>query len=311
MQTHVGKYSIVAIDFGRPDQFAVDWNQTGALFARGFGYQLFKPRAKIGNSRRSKDSDLIAPVFLQRAENRSQDRAGILICGHDRRARVYHLFDAIEKLRKIHALHCPWNHPEVGKRRVTSSNARHSEKDVAKTVGFRNFLEVRARVGDRDEALPCRFRSDGLLHLVVEILLEDIRLEGAARFARDDEDRFRHVELLRECANLSRVGGIKDENLRIPVDLSVGEFHHFNAQTRTAHAEQNRMGETGLANLVGDLFEIAAVRNVVVGNREPAEPVGFVLICPKRGIASPQTLHFLICLPIFERRFHGSREILR
>ncbi len=150
-----------------------------------------------------------------------------------------------------------------------------------------------------------------MLHLLVEILLENIRLKRAARFARDDEDRFRHVELLRQSADLRGIGGIENENLRIAVDFSVGEFHHFHAQTRTAHAQQHRMGETGLANLVCDLLEIAAVRNVVVGNREPAEPARFVLICPERGVASPQALHFLIRLPVVEGRFHGSREILR
>ena len=71
------------------------------------------------------------------------------------------------------------------------------------------------------------------------------------------------------------------------------------------------MGEAGLTNFIRKLLEIAAMGNVVVGNREPAEPARFVLICPERGIARPQALHFLIRLPILEGHFHGGREILR
>ena len=70
------------------------------------------------------------------------------------------------------------------------------------------------------------------------------------------------------------------------------------------------MGEAGLTNFVRELLEIAAVRNVVVGNCEPAEPTRFVLIRPKRGIASPQALHFLICLPVVDGGGHGRRKIL-
>ena len=43
--------------------FAVDRNDAVALFAGGFGDQLFQPCAEIGNSGRSNDGDLVAPVF--------------------------------------------------------------------------------------------------------------------------------------------------------------------------------------------------------------------------------------------------------
>ena len=54
----------------------------------------------------------------------------------------------------------------------------------------------------RSPAFPCRLS----LHAIKEILLENIGLERATRFAGDDAERFCQIDLVFDGLDLSRIG---------------------------------------------------------------------------------------------------------
>ena len=78
-----------------------------------------------------------------------------------------------------------------------------------------------------------------------------------------------------------------------PGDLAERQLQHFDAQARSAHAQQQHVRESGRANILRDGLEARAIRNLLLGDAEPAEPFAFVGVGPKRSIASPEPLHFL------------------
>src|SRR6266481_4372180 len=53
------------------------------------------------------------------------------------------------------------------------------------------------------------------------------------------------------------------------------------------------------------------MRDLVVGDSQPAEPVIFIGSSPERGIPSPQAAPFVIFLPIRERSVDCGSELLR
>ena len=69
-----------------------------------------------------------------------------------------------------------------------------------KLVAFGDLLHLRAGIGDGDEAAAGLVGADRLLHALEEILLVNVGLERAARFAGDDEERLREVDLSFERA---------------------------------------------------------------------------------------------------------------
>ncbi len=157
---------------------------------------------------------LSRPVFCERAENRAEKRAGIFVSGNGRRAGVHHFLGAIKKLRDVESLNRAGNHAEIRKRGIAPADARRAEENVAETIGFGHLLHMRAGIGDGDEVLPGFGGADGLLHAFEEILLENIRLERAARLAGDDENCFREIELGFDGFDLRRIGGIENVKLR-------------------------------------------------------------------------------------------------
>ena len=54
-----------------------------------------------------------------------------------------------------------------------------------------------------------------------------------------------------------------------------------------------------------------AFRELFLDDPEPAEPLAFVGVGPKRRIARPETLDFVVGFPVFERGLHGLRQRLR
>src|SRR5580704_4874337 len=152
---------------------------------------------------------------------------------------------------------------------------------MAKAVALRHFLHLRAWIGGSDETLS-RFRcADGLLHFLVEILFEDIRFERSSGLTRNDKNSFGDVDLAFQRPDLSRIGGIEDMNLRIPIFLPESFPKHFDAKARAAHTQQNEMREAGVMDLVSNLFEIGVVSNLFFGDSQPAQPVALVLVSPK------------------------------
>ena len=71
--------------------------------------------------------------------------------------------------------------------------------------------------------LPALSRRSSLLHALEEILLVNVRLEGAAGFAGDDEERLGEVDFLFDVLDLRRVGGVKNVQAREAWSLPEGE----------------------------------------------------------------------------------------
>ena len=62
-------------------------------------------------------------------------------------------------------------------------------------------------------------------------------------------------------------------NCGIPVDLAESLLQNFGTQAGSAHAEQQRVLESGRFHIFGDVFQMLLVRQLIFGNAEPAEPL--------------------------------------
>ena len=100
--------------------------------------------------------------------------------------------------------------------------------------------------------------------------------------------------------DLRRVGGIEHVQLREAGDLAEGHAHDLRTEARSAHAQQQRMFEPRRLDLLGDALQVLDVRQLVVGDAQPAQPVGFVGAGPQRGVAAPQPPHLLLLLPVID-----------
>jgi hypothetical protein len=98
---------------------------------------------------------------------------------------------------------------------------------VSKAVALGELLQLRARVGDGDEAPAGFLDADELRQAVEEVLLEDVRLERGARLAGHDEERVLEIDLVLERLHLRGVGGIEHVQLREVFDLSEGRLQDF------------------------------------------------------------------------------------
>src|SRR5207302_11265384 len=93
-----------------------------------------------------------------------------------------------------------------------------------------HLFELRAWICNRDKAAAGLISADHLFHALKEILLEDVRFERRARFARYDENCIGDVNLLLEGLHLRGIGGIQYEEFRESVDLSKSHPQDFRAQ---------------------------------------------------------------------------------
>ena len=178
--------AVASVRFGLSEFLAVHRNNSFANFARRFGNQLFKPCAEIKNSGRSDDGNFVAAVIRRYAENCPKDHARICVCCGIRAACLHHFVRAFQELANIQTHRGGGNHTEIRKCGVASTDARNTRKNLPELVGLRNLLHFGAWVGHCDEAAANKLFADGFLHALEEILLENIRLKRAARFAGHD-----------------------------------------------------------------------------------------------------------------------------
>ena len=155
---------------------------------------------------------------------------------------------------------------------------------------------ARSGICDRHELAACGFVADGSLHTIEEMLTQDARLERVSRFARDDEHRPCEIEVIRLHPNLCRIGGIEDVECRKAVQTAERCGQHVRAQAGTAHSEY-RVRETRLAHVVGDRFQVFELRELLIGNGEPAKPSTFVGSSPERRVVCPQLAELAVGLP--------------
>ncbi len=88
--------------------------------------------------------------------------------------------------------------------------------------------------------------------------------------------RLRQIDLVLECLDLRRIGGIEHVQFGEAGDLAESHAQHFRAQARSAHAEQQDVGEAFFLHVCDCGAQLVAVRDLLLGDAEPAQPLGFV-----------------------------------
>ena len=158
---------------------------------------------------------------------------------------------------------------------------------MPKSARFRHFLHIRTRIRDGNEVFAGLGSAHNLGYALVEIFLEDVRLERAARLTRYDKNRLREIDLRFNRLYLRRIGRIEGRHFRITTNLAERKLQNLNAKARTAHTQQHSVRESRGANLFGNLLETLSFRQLLFDNSQPAEPLALVGIGPERGIRRP------------------------
>ncbi len=242
-QTHVGEDAIVAVNLGRPNVFAVHRDDALALLAGGFRHQLFEPCAESGDSGRGDEGDLVAAAARGSPEDDSEQNAGILFDRDAGSAGLDHFLGAGQESAHVQTHERAGHHAKIRERGIAAADAGQAGENMAEVIGLGDLLHFRAGIGDGDEAAAGLVRADGLLHPFEEVLLENIGLERGAGLAGDDEQRLGQVDFVFGCLDLRRIGGIEHVQSREACDLAEGHRQHVGAQTGTAHAQQQDVGE--------------------------------------------------------------------
>ena len=100
--------------------------------------------------------------------------------------------------------------PRAPCRRATARNSvrrsRVAVEDTAEAVAPRDLLQIRARIGDGDEAAARFALAEGPFDQIEEIGSQQVRLHRRAGFAGDDEQGARRVDRGGDAADLAGVG---------------------------------------------------------------------------------------------------------
>ena len=219
-----------------------------------------------------------------------------------------HRRGAIEKFLSIDSHHGRRHHAEIRQRGIPAANRCAPEEHMQKTIRLRYLLHLRSWVGDRHEVAADLVVADYLARALKEILFENIGLERAARFAGNNEQRFRDVDEVFERFHLRGIGGIEHMQSREVRDPAKRQAQHFGAQTGAAHAQQQHMLEAARLHFFRDLHQLIVLRELLVNNVEPAQPTGFVGAGPQGSVALPQALHLAVRLPGSGRRLYGGSQ---
>ena len=254
---------------------------------------------------------LSRPAFAAVAENDAQHSAGIFFDGCGSPAGAHHLRCPGQKFLCVQPHHRGGNHAEVRQGGVTSADRGPPEENMQKAIRLRHLLHLRSRIGDRDELAAGFRRAHGLLGALEKILLENVGFERAARLAGNDEERLRNINQMLERFHLGGIGRIEHVQGREVRGPAERHAQNFRAQARSAHPEQQHMLKAAGLHFLRELRQLIVLRDLLIDDIEPAQPVGFVAAGPERGIALPQTLHLAARLPIGDRGFHSRGQRFR
>ena len=307
-EAQIGEDAVVAVDGGLADFFAIDGDDAFADFAGGFGDELFEPRAGIGDAGGSEDGDFVAAVIGGDAENGAEDHAGIFLGSGGGAAGFDHFVGDLQEFRKVEAHDGAGNRAEVRERGVAAADTGNAGEDVAEAAVFRDLLHLGAGIGDGDEMAADFLVADLLADALVEILLEDVGLEGAAGFRRDDEECFLEVELFLDGLDLGGIGGIEHVEFGVAAELAEGQAEDFDAEAGAAHAEKHGVAEFGFLDFRGELLEVGDFFELLVDDGEPAEPLAFVGAGPEGRVLLPEARDLIIGFPVGEGGLHSFGE---
>ena len=268
------------------------------------------PRSR--NAGRGDERDFVAAQVGGGAEDDAEHHAGILFHGSGRRRRPRpSALVRCEKLAGVEAHGRGGNHAEVRERGVAPADGGQSVKDVAEAVALGDQLHLRAGIGDGDEVAARFVAAHRLLHALEEILLVDVGFERAAGFAGNDEERSGEVELLFDAAICA--GSVESRMCRRGKPGACGKVSaSTSGQRLDPPMPSSRMSEKPTAlDFVRERLQLGCVGELIVGDAEPAQPLGFVFAGPERGVLLPEPAYFSRCPPVVKVFFYRGIEIGR
>ena len=242
------------------------------------------------------------------SENGAQQHAGILLRWNRFPACSCHLIGTLQEFPYLQTHDRRRNDPEVRKRRIPAADARHAGENGPEFVAFGNRLHFRPGVGYGDEPAAGLRVANLRPHALKEILLEDIRLQRASRFAGDDANRPCQIQFLLKRPNLRRVCRVQHVQLGKPGDFAEGHSQHFRAQARSAHAQQQRVFEFFAFDFRGQPLEGLKLRQLLLGDVQPARPFPFVLAGPERRVSGPESAHLAVRSPVLDGGLDAGRQ---
>ena len=131
----------IAVDLGAGEGLSLDRHDARALLAQGLGDHLLDPDAELPKLVGQDEGELVAAGEDGLAENRAEERAGIL-GGHRAAAGVEHLLGAHRELADVGADEGGGGHAEHGEGRVAPPNFGMAVEDAAESA-----FPVRGRRG--------------------------------------------------------------------------------------------------------------------------------------------------------------------
>ena len=120
------------------------------------------------------------------------------------------------------------------------------------------LLQLRPRIGNGHK-IPSGGVADGVGDARKKIIHQNIRLERRPGFAGNNESCACDVDAALEAPHLIRVGGIEHMQLGMAGRRSQALGQHLGAETRSAHAEEENIAETALAQLLAEVAELGGV----------------------------------------------------
>ena len=139
---------------------------------------------------------------------------------------------------------------------------------------------------------------NGLRHSLEEILEQDVRFECASGLTRHDHERTSYVERVGHRRDLSGIGRIEHAQGGETLDVTERRGKHIRAQARSAHPEQQDIGESTSPHGFGDRAQPIEILELIRRDTKPPEPSILVGPGPQRGIACPQPLSASVRLPV-------------
>ena len=308
-QAKLDEHAIAPVYVRTPQYFAVDRENALPLLAERFGDELLEPRAKCGEAGGSDQSGLVAAMKGELSKHDSE-----LECRVVRpigSAATGHRLGAIEERSHIGPDQRSRNEPEIRQGRVTASDAGHTVKDRAEMFLFGDHVQLRSRIGRQHESLSGFLAPQLLSGAIEKVLLQDVHLEGAARFRRHEKQRAPEIDGPLDGENSAGIGGIEDVEIGIATLGADERLNDLRRQARATHAEQHDVLHAFCFDLGGEAGEPRDVRPFLRRQGQPAKPSIFVGTSPDRRIAGPDASHDILATKIRHAPANVLGEIRR
>jgi hypothetical protein len=174
------------------------------------------------------------------------------------------------------------------KHRIAPADRGRAIEDVRETAVLGASLHRGARIGDGHELPPGLVLALHCRHLVEEVVGEDVGLERRPGLGLDDEQGRLQRDGVPGRLHLRRIGRIQHMESRPAAQPAEGLAQHLGPKAGAAHAHQDDVGDAVTLHLVGEILQGVRVLQLVVDDRQPAQPLILVRRGPQRLVAGPQ-----------------------